>query len=117
MAPITNSNASANAENNFFTNGFESNPLKPTAAEIAELQYKSDMAKSVYQLAKGKVSSLMSKRNSIRASSIWNYNRGNKIDTSLLDKTEQWLSDAKSSCLSADMADDRARSALRDRII
>lgn len=99
-------------ENNLQT-GYETNPLLANRkAEIAELQKKSDAAKSVYQKAKEKFLSISSLRDTIKANSIWAYNRGQQVDESALGKYEGLVADAKSQRDLADAYDTSARTTL-----
>lgn len=102
----------ADNENNLQT-GYETNPLMASRkAEIAELQKKSDAAKSIYQKAKEKFLSISSLRDTIKANSIWAYNRGQQVDESVLSKYEGLVDDAKSQRDLADAYDTDARTNL-----
>lgn len=99
-------------ENNLQT-GYETNPLMADKkSEIAELQQKSDKAKSIYQIAKEKFLSISTLRDTIKANSIWAYNRGQKVDESALNKYEGLVADAKSQRDLADAYDTSARTTL-----
>lgn len=108
MAPVNKTDT----ENNFQL-GYETNPLMANKkAEIAQLRQKSDAAKSVYQKAKEKFLSISSLRDTIKANSIWAYNRGQQVDESVLSKYEGLVDDAKSQRDLADAYDTDARTNL-----
>lgn len=98
----------ADNENNL-QSGYETNPFLATKkADIVELQIKADKAKSIYQKAKEKFISISSLRDTIKANSIWAYNRGRQVDESVLSKYEGLVADAKSQRDLADACDSDA---------
>lgn len=108
MAPVNKTDT----ENSLQTI-YETNPLMATKkAEIAELQLKSDKAKSIWLKAREHLAKLTTRRNDVMADCQWWNNRGQQVDLSVLNNSEIALQKAKDACWHADIEDGNARTNL-----